>query len=97
MLALAPRTRPIVAGSSRSTSSAALRPWALLPLLFLGSLALGCPPQEKAVLQWDETPREAVRTGLKSLEQFKVPVDGLVINKFRATAKNYGYVAYGKY
>ena len=38
------------------TSSAALRPWALLPLLFLVSLALGCPPQEKAVLQWDETP-----------------------------------------
>lgn len=49
------------------------------------------------IVQFDETPREAVRTGLKSLEQFKVHVDGLVINKFRATSKSYGYVAYGNY
>lgn len=50
------------------------------------------------LVQWDETPREAVRTGLKSLEQFKVKVDGLVINKFRnVNANGYDYVAYGNY
>ncbi|MEM1399726.1 MAG: CpsD/CapB family tyrosine-protein kinase, partial [Pseudomonadota bacterium] len=50
------------------------------------------------IVEWSETPREAVKAGLKSLDQFRVKVDGLILNKVRPDAENrYDYVSYGDY